>query len=97
MTEVLIKEIQQLVTNLAGQVGELSAEANSQITDLNAAVNDIACHTLAMEAILVSLLKSANVNEAEVMAWIDAQTAEFAAQESESNTTKNIASKLLGK
>ena len=96
MTEALIKEIEQLVTSLAGQVGELSAEANSQINDLNAAVNDIACHTIAMEAILVSLLKSANVDKAEVMGWIDAQTAEFAAQENEGNVTKDIAARLLG-
>ena len=96
MTEALIKEIQQLVTNLAGQVGELSVEANSQINNLNVAVNDIACHTLAMEAILVSLLKSANVDKAEVMAWIEAQTAEYATEESEGNITQDIASRLLG-
>ena len=97
MTETLIKDIQQLVANLAGQVSELSVEASSQITDLNVAVNDIASHTLAMEAILISLLKSANVDKAEVMAWIDEQTAEFAEQESEGTITKDIAARLLGK
>ena len=50
-----------------------------------------------MEAILVSLLKSANVDKAEVMAWIDEQTAEFAEQESEGTITKDIAARLLGK
>lgn len=97
MTEALIREIQETLQKLSGELGDMSQSAARHIDDLHNAVNNVASHTLAIEAIISAIADKVDIDEAAVSAWIRGKTAEFAEDGNEGSDAENIAKSLLTK
>ena len=95
MNQALIEEIQSLIQKLSGEMSTLSTAATKQIDDLNAAVNGIASHTLAIEGILVALAAKADLDPEKITAWIRSKTDKFADDEQEGVAAENLMRDLL--
>ncbi|KEO59480.1 MULTISPECIES: hypothetical protein [Thalassospira] len=92
-----LDEIQELIQKLSGELGDMSEAASRHIDDLHVAVNNIASHVLAMEAVIAVMATKVDVSEAEVQNWIREKTAAFAEDSSEGSAAESIATSLLAK
>ena len=55
MSNASIDEIQELIQKLSGELGDMSEAASRHIDDLHVAVNNVASHVLAIEAVLTQV------------------------------------------
>ncbi|OSQ49157.1 hypothetical protein [Thalassospira alkalitolerans] len=92
-----LDEIQELIQKLSGELGDMSQAASRHIDDLHVAVNNIASHVLAMEAVISVMATKVDINEADVQEWIREKTAAYAEDSSESSAAEGIAHSLLTK
>lgn len=97
MSNAALDEIQELIQKLSGELGDMSEAASRHIDDLHIAVNNVASHVLAIEAVLSLVAKKVEIDEAEVLRWIRDKTAAYAEDNSESSAAEGIAQSLLGK
>jgi hypothetical protein len=97
MSTAALDEIQELIQKLSGELGDMSEAASRHIDDLHVAVNNVASHVLAIEAVLSLVAKKVEIDEAEVLRWIRDKTAAYAEDSSESSAAEGIAQSLLGK
>ena len=97
MSNASIDEIQQLIQKLSGELGEMSEAASRHIDDLHVAVNNVASHVLAIEAILSLVAQKVEIDDAEAIKWIRDKTAAYAEDSSEGSAAEGIAQSLLGK
>ncbi|PKR59852.1 MULTISPECIES: hypothetical protein [Thalassospira] len=97
MSNSSIDEIQELIQKVSGELGDMSQAASHHIDELHMAVNNVASHVLAMEAILSLVVQKIDIEEAEVLQWIRDKTAAFAEDSSEGSAAEGIAQSLLGK
>lgn len=97
MSNAALDEIQELIQKLSGELGDMSEAASRHIDDLHIAVNNVASHVLAIEAVLSLVAKKVDVDETEALQWIRDKTAAYAEDSSESSAAEGIAQSLLGK
>lgn len=97
MSNAALDEIQELIQKLSGELGDMSEAASRHIDDLHVAVNNVASHVLAIEAVLSLVAKKVDVDETEALQWIRDKTAAYAEDSSESSAAEGIAQSLLGK
>lgn len=97
MSNASIDEIQELIQKLSGELGDMSQAASRHIDELHMAVNNVASHVLAMEAILTLVVQKVDIDEADVLQWIRDKTAAFAEDSSEGSAAEGIAQNLLGR
>ena len=97
MSNASIDEIQELIQKLSGELGEMSETASRHIDDLHVAVNNVASHVLAIEAILALVAKKVEIDDAAAIEWIREKTAAYAEDSSEGSAAEGIAQSLLGK
>lgn len=69
MSDVIFDQILQILEDLKSS----NTATSQQVGSVTAVLNDMAAQTLAMQGLIVTLLKSASVNGDEVAAWIRAQ------------------------
>lgn len=97
MSNASIEEIQELIQKLSGELGDMSEAASRHIDDLHVAVNNVASHVLAIEAVLALVAQKVEIDEAAAIQWIRDKTAAFAEDSSEGSAAEGIAQSLLGK
>ncbi|AXO13453.1 MULTISPECIES: hypothetical protein [Thalassospira] len=97
MSTAALDEIQELIQKLSGELGDMSEAASRHIDDLHVAVNNVASHVLAIEAVLSLVAQKVEVDEAEAIKWIRDKTAAYAEDSSESSAAEGITKSLLGK
>lgn len=97
MSNASLDEIQQLIQKLSGELGEMSEAASRHIDDLHIAVNNVASHVLAIEAVLSLVAQKVEVSEEDALQWIRDKTAAYAEDSSEGSAAEGIAQSLLGK
>ncbi len=97
MSNASLDEIQQLIQKLSGELGEMSEAASRHIDDLHIAVNNVASHVLAIEAVLSLVAQKVEVSEEDALQWIRDKTAAYAEDSSEGSSAEGIAQSLLGK
>ena len=78
MSNASLDEIQELIQKLSGELGDMSEAASRHIDDLHIAVNNVASHVLAIEAVLSLVAKKVDIDEAEALKWIRDKTAAYA-------------------
>lgn len=96
MSNASLDEIQELIQKLSGELGDMSEAASRHIDDLHIAVNNVASHVLAIEAILSLVAQKVDIDEAEAIKWIRDKTAAYAQDENEGSAAEGIAQSLLG-
>ena len=67
MSNASLDEIQELIQKLSGELGDMSEAASRHIDDLHIAVNNVASHVLAIEAVLSLVAKKVDIDEAEAL------------------------------
>tara|TARA_B100000123_G_C25649054_1_gene392299 strand:- start:411 stop:773 length:363 start_codon:yes stop_codon:yes gene_type:complete len=97
MSNASIDEIQELIQKLSGELGEMSEAASRHIDDLHVAVNNVASHVLAIEAILALVAQKVEIDDAAAIQWIRDKTAAYAEDGNEGSAAEGIAQSLLGK
>ncbi|MFH1803745.1 MAG: hypothetical protein ABID63_02520 [Pseudomonadota bacterium] len=97
MTTIAIQEVHELVQKLSHELGDMSQAAAKHIDDLHVAVNNVASHTLALEAIIAAVARKIDIDEEQVAAWIRDKTAEFSDENDETPVAESIARNLLQK
>ena len=97
MSNAALDDIQELIQKLSGELGDMSEAASRHIDDLHVAVNNVASHVLAIEAVLSLVAQKVEVDEAEAIKWIRDKTAAYAEDSSESSAAEGITKSLLGK
>ena len=97
MSNTSIDEIQELIQKLSGELGEMSEAASRHIDDLHVAVNNVASHVLAIEAILALVAQKVEIDDAAAIQWIRDKTAAYAEDGNEGSAAEGIAQSLLGK
>lgn len=80
MSQILLNHIQGLLTNLSKDVQSLSDGQNDQNQKILEALDDIAAHTLAMQAVLAAMLKKNPVELDPIRSWIVERTKEFSGE-----------------
>lgn len=73
MSDVLLSEVQKMLTGISADIEHMASVTGSQVETVMNALDDIAAHTIAMQAILVTMMKTTAVDRDEVAAWIRAQ------------------------
>ncbi|NIY75657.1 hypothetical protein HED22_08380 [Thalassospira sp. HF15] len=96
MSNASLDEIQELIQKLSGELGDMSEAASRHIDDLHVAVNNVASHVLAIEAVLTQVAQKVDVDEAAAVQWIRDKTAAYAEDSSESSAAEGIVKSLLG-
>ncbi len=97
MSSASLDEIQELIQKLSGELGDMSEAASRHIDELHMAVNNVASHVLAIEAILALIVQKVDIDDAAALQWIRDKTAAFAEDSSEGSAAEGIAQSLLGK
>lgn len=97
MSNASIDEIQELIQKLSGELGEMSEAASRHIDDLHVAVNNVASHVLAIEAILALVAQKVEIDDAAAIQWIRDKSAAYAEDGNEGSAAEGIAQSLLGK
>ncbi|MCC9620813.1 hypothetical protein LPB41_03830 [Thalassospira sp. MA62] len=97
MSNASLDEIQDLIQKLSGELGDMSEAASRHIDDLHVAVNNVASHVLAMEAVLTLVAQKVDVDEQAALGWIRDKTAAYAEDSTESSAAEGIVKSLLGK
>ena len=69
-----LNQIQSLLANLSNDIQTMHDNTSRQMDTFMGALDDIAAHTLAVQAILVTLLETHPVDMDKVLGWIDANT-----------------------
>ena len=90
-----LEALQASVDKLSGEMGEMSQMAAQHFDELHDAVNNIASHTLAMEAIISALLARIEIDPESVSSWIRAKTSEFSSPEHGESVAEAIARDFL--
>ena len=67
-------QIQTLLANLSRDIEKMSETTGQQLNVFMDALDDIAAHTLAVQAILVTMMETHPVDTAKVAKWIDDNT-----------------------
>jgi len=97
MANAQIDDIKTTLEKLSGELGEMSQMAAHHFDELHDAVNNVASHTLAMEAIISAILANIEIDQNAVSAWIRAKTAEFSSPEHGESAAEGIARDFLNK
>lgn len=74
MSDPMLNQVQTMLTDLSQDIDKMAGAMKAQVDAVMAAMDDVAAHTLAVQAILVNMLKKVEVNPDEVQAWIREQT-----------------------
>lgn len=90
-----LEALKASVDKLSDEMGEMSHVAARHFDELHDAVNNVASHTLAMEAIISAMLARIEVDPQVVSNWIRTKTAEFSAAEQGESLAEAIARDLL--
>ncbi|AUG55183.1 hypothetical protein [Thalassospira marina] len=90
-----IDALKASLDKLSGEMGEMSQMAAQHFDELHDAVNNVASHTLAMEAIIAAMLANIEIDQQAVTNWIRAKTAEFSSPEHGESAAETIARDFL--
>jgi hypothetical protein len=80
MSQILLNHIQGLLNNLSKDIQTMSDGQNDQGQRLFEAIDDIAAHTLATQAVLVELMTKVQVDQEKIRQWIVTRTSEFSGE-----------------
>lgn len=69
-----LNEIQGILANLSQDIEKMSEITAGQLDIFMGALDDVAAHTLAVQAIMINVMKQITVDPDEVEAWIDENT-----------------------
>ncbi|MEO5375022.1 MAG: hypothetical protein H7840_12190 [Alphaproteobacteria bacterium] len=89
MADALLNQVQKMLTDLSGDVEQMTTVTRNQVDTLMGALDDIAAHTLAVQAILIQVMKTTPVDKDAVLAWVRDQTKTV--DPSGEGTTKSLA------
>ncbi|WP_073955487.1 hypothetical protein [Thalassospira sp. TSL5-1] len=90
-----LEALKESVDKLSDEMGEMSQMAARHFDELHNAVNNVASHTVAMEAIISAMLARIEVDPQAVSNWIRAKTAEFSVPEQGESVAESIARDFL--
>ncbi|OSQ46298.1 hypothetical protein [Thalassospira sp. MCCC 1A01428] len=96
MVNEQINGLKATIDKLSGELGEVSQMATRHFDELHDAVNNVASHTLAMEAIISAILVNIDIDQKTVTSWIRAKTAEYSSPEHGESAAEAIARDFLG-
>ncbi len=94
MTEPL-HTIQDLLTGLAKDIRTLAEASESRATEFKSAMDDLAAHILAVEGIVIALLREKPEVAAKAKVWIREQIKEHSDDPEETSKAEGIAERLL--
>jgi hypothetical protein len=77
MSQILLNHIQGLLNNLSKDIQTMADGQSDQGQRIFEAIDDIAAHTLATQAILVELMAKNPVDHEKIRQWIVSRTEEF--------------------
>ena len=92
-----IDDLKTRLEKLSGELGEVSQLAAQHFDELHDAVNSVASHTLAMEAIISAILVNIDIDQKDVSNWIQAKTTQFSTPEHGDSYAETIARDFLRK
>jgi len=69
-----LTQVQALLANLSNDIEKMTQITSEQLDVFMGALDDIAAHTLAVQAIIINIMKKVSVDPVEVEAWITENT-----------------------
>ncbi len=94
-TDSPLDQVQRMLSNLSNDI-QTMPDASRRHTDLViGAMNDFAAHMLAIQAIIVAMLKQTPLDADPMMRWIDTRTNTIKKTGSDSEEAKVLARHLL--
>ncbi|WP_413206443.1 hypothetical protein [Rhodospirillum sp. A1_3_36] len=74
MSELMLNQIQVLLTKLSGDVERMGNLSTEQVNNVLNMMDGLACHVLGTKAVVATMAKKYPVEMADVMAWLEENT-----------------------
>jgi hypothetical protein len=74
MSELMLNQIQVLLTKLSEDVERMGDLSTEQVSNVLNMMDGLACHVLGTKAVVATLVKKYPVDMADVMAWLNENT-----------------------